>query len=71
MGFLETKIMTTDRRLRATSDLIGLRDAERHRIPRHRLIDAFLRGSIPRVYVEGRMKVALADLRNLQRGVAR
>ena len=64
--------MTTQRRLRATSDLIGLRDAERlSGIPRHRLIDAFVRGVIPRVYVDGRMKVCLADLRNLQLGVAR
>lgn len=64
--------MTTDRRLRATSDLIGFRDAERlSGIPRHRIIDAFRRGDIPRVYVEGRMKVRLADLRNLQIGVAR
>ena len=64
--------MTIGPRLRATSDLIGFRDAERlSGIPRHRIIDAFLRGAIPRVYVEGRMKVTLADLRNLQLGVAR
>ena len=53
--------MTTDRRLRATTDLIGFRDAERPSgIPRHRLIDAFLRGAIPRIYVDGRMKVTLS-----------
>ena len=40
-------------------------------IPRHRLIDAFLRGAIPRIYVDGRMKVALADLRDLQLDAAR
>ena len=40
--------MTIDRRLRATTDLLGLRDAERlSGIPRHRLIDAFRRGAIP------------------------
>jgi hypothetical protein len=61
-----------NRRLRATTDLLGLRDAERlSRIPRHRLIDAFVRGVIPRAYVDGRMKVTLADLRDLQLGVAR
>jgi hypothetical protein len=64
--------MTTARRLRATTDLIGFRDAERlSGIPRHRLIDAFDRGAIPRVYLDGRMKVTLADLRNLQLGVAK
>ena len=64
--------MTSDRRLRATTDLLGLRDAEQlSGIPRHRLIDAFVRGAVPRVYVDGRMKVALADLRNLQLGVVR
>lgn len=61
-----------NRRLRATTDLLGLRDAERlSGIPRHRLIDAFRRGAVPRVYVEGRMKVTLADLRDLQLGGAR
>jgi hypothetical protein len=61
--------MTTERRLRATTDLIGFRDAERlSGIPRHRLIDAFVRGAIPRTYIDGRMKVRLADLRDLQRG---
>jgi hypothetical protein len=59
--------MTTDRRLRATSDLIGFRDAEKlSGVPRHRLIDAFNRGVIPQTYVDGRMKVALRDLRDLQ-----
>jgi hypothetical protein len=59
--------MTTDRRLRATSDLIGFRDAERlSGIPRHRIIDAFVRGAIPQTYVDGKMKVALRDLRDLQ-----
>jgi hypothetical protein len=59
--------MTTDRRLRATSDLIGFRDAERlSGIPRHRLIDAFVRGTIPQRYIDGRMKVTLRDLRDLQ-----
>jgi hypothetical protein len=59
--------MTTERRLRATSDLIGFRDAERlSGIPRRRIIDAFVRGAIPQTYVEGRMKVSLRDLRDLQ-----
>jgi hypothetical protein len=64
--------MTIDRRLRATSDLIGFRDAERlSGIPRRRIIDAFRRGAIPQMYVDGRMKVTLADLRALQLGFAR